>query len=115
VNRLIYPIAAFVVTLLLHFLAGVSWAWSVLAGFVALPGVGFLVTIDDDFPGGWSNPDGSAPSPRIWSVGRGVTAAGLAVSRALARTARFRNQHWLGGSFSRDSARVPSCSDARPR
>lgn len=34
--------------------------------FIGLSGwafVGHLVTIDDDLPGGWSNPDGAHPSP----------------------------------------------------
>ncbi len=34
-----------------------------LIGFSALVVVGHLVTIDDDFPGGWSNPDGSQLFP----------------------------------------------------
>lgn len=32
-------------------------------GVAALVLVGHLVTIDDDIPGGWSNPDGSQPFP----------------------------------------------------
>jgi hypothetical protein len=38
------------------------WNLSVtaLALFVGWPLVGTLITIDDDFPGGWSNPDGKA-------------------------------------------------------
>lgn len=34
-----------------------------LIGFSGLVVVGHLVTIDDDFPGGWSNPDGSQTFP----------------------------------------------------
>ena len=40
----------------------ISLGWSlgfvVLALFVGWPIVGTIVTIDDDLPGGWSNPDG---------------------------------------------------------
>ena len=32
-------------------------------GFAALGLIGHIVTIDDDMPGGWSNPDGSQPFP----------------------------------------------------
>lgn len=32
-------------------------------GVATLVLVGHLVTIDDDLPGGWSNPDGSHPFP----------------------------------------------------
>lgn len=28
------------------------------------PLIGFVVTVDDDLPGGWSNPDGDQPFPR---------------------------------------------------
>jgi hypothetical protein len=36
-------------------------SWLTLAGLIiAWPLVGTLVTIDDDLPGGWSNPDGMA-------------------------------------------------------
>ena len=34
-----------------------------LAALVGYPFVGTLVTIDDDFPGGWSNPDGKSWPP----------------------------------------------------
>ena len=32
-------------------------------GFAALVFIGHVVTIDDDMPGGWRNPDGSQPFP----------------------------------------------------
>jgi hypothetical protein len=32
-------------------------------GAAALVLIGHLVTIDDDLPGGWSNPDGADPCP----------------------------------------------------
>jgi hypothetical protein len=32
-------------------------------GFAVWAFAGHLITIDDDFPGGWSNPDGDVPFP----------------------------------------------------
>jgi uncharacterized protein len=40
-----------------HFKLGVSFAASFLIFFVGWPLLGTLVTIDDDLPGGWSNPE----------------------------------------------------------
>jgi hypothetical protein len=45
-----------------------SWMWKVpylytVIGFAAWAFVGHLVTIDDELPGGWSNPDGDVPFP----------------------------------------------------
>jgi hypothetical protein len=34
-------------------------------GFAVWALAGHLITIDDDLPGGWSNPDGSVPFPWI--------------------------------------------------
>ena len=47
---------------------GLSALWHVsyiftFLGVAALVLVGHVVTIDDDLPGGWSNPDGSQPFP----------------------------------------------------
>ncbi len=78
---LLYPALASIATLALHFLVGLSWGWSALAGFVGWPLIGTLVTVDDDLPGGWSNPDGTIrpdwlTSP-FWSqlcLGLGVAA-----------------------------------------
>jgi hypothetical protein len=39
--------------------------WSLLAFLVGWPIAGTLITADDYFPGGWSNPDGKTPF--IWS------------------------------------------------
>lgn len=43
-------------------------------GFATWALAGQLITIDDDLPGGWSNPDGSVPFP--W-LELGITAAVL--------------------------------------
>ncbi|WP_036172041.1 hypothetical protein [Massilia sp. 9096] len=32
-------------------------------GFAVWAFAGHLITLDDDFPGGWSNPDGDVPFP----------------------------------------------------
>ncbi len=47
----------------LSFLLGVPYVYSVL-GIAVLVFGGHLVTIDDDAPGGWSNPDGSK---NVWA------------------------------------------------
>jgi len=41
---------------------GANWpmGYVALVLFIGWPLVGTLITIDDDFPGGWSNPDGKA-------------------------------------------------------
>ena len=46
----------------------VAWplGYTALAVFVGWPLIGTLVTADDDFPGGFSNPDGSVKPP--WLV-----------------------------------------------
>ena len=53
---------AFVASIVVHFSFGLSLGLSFLIFFVGWPLVGTLVTIDDDLPGGWSNPDGSEPA-----------------------------------------------------
>jgi hypothetical protein len=45
-----------------------SWMWKVpylytAIGFAAWAFAGHLITIDDDLPGGWSNPNGDIPFP----------------------------------------------------
>lgn len=41
---------------------GANWplGYVALALFIGWPLIGTLITIDDDLPGGWSNPDGKA-------------------------------------------------------
>ena len=48
---------------------------------VVLPVLGILTTIDDDLPGGFSNPEGKAPSPGPWR--RWENWADLAIRAAL--------------------------------
>jgi hypothetical protein len=54
-----YPVAPSILALGLHCFCGIGWTVSVLLSFVAWPLLGTLITIDDDLPGGWSNPDGT--------------------------------------------------------
>jgi hypothetical protein len=49
-----------VAAIALRFVVGLSSGVTLLVLLVGWPLVGTLVTIDDDFAGGWSNPDGKA-------------------------------------------------------
>jgi hypothetical protein len=49
-----------VVAIALNVVLPWSLTVTVLALFVGWPLAGTIITIDDDFPGGWSNPDGKA-------------------------------------------------------
>jgi hypothetical protein len=73
---------AFVASVAVHLSFGLSLGLSLLIFFVVWPLVGTLVTADDDLPGGWSNPDGSARpawrDPSFW----GQVSAGLALASA---------------------------------
>jgi hypothetical protein len=52
------------VGLMLHFtIDGSPVGWSMFAVLVVLPLIGVLITIDDDLPGGWGNPDGKVRAP----------------------------------------------------
>lgn len=64
---------------------GVSFGVVFLILFVGWPIIGTLITLDDDLPGGWSNPDGTLPPPwreaTFWSqifVGLALSACGFA-------------------------------------
>jgi hypothetical protein len=83
-SRLMFPVIATALTLGLHSGSGLLWGWSALAGFVGLPIILILLTIDDDMSGGWSNPDGKTRPD--WQTARflGYILAGLAVSSAAA-------------------------------
>ena len=64
----------------LRLLVHCSWFVSLFMAFVAWPLGGTLVTIDDDFPGGWSNPDGTVRPPWLRSPFWGQIAAGISIS-----------------------------------
>ena len=46
-------------------------------GFATWAFVGHLITIDDDIPGGWSNPDGTLPFPWAELSIKGAVLVGL--------------------------------------
>jgi hypothetical protein len=50
-----------------HALFQVSLGWSMFGFLVAWPIVGMRITIDDDFPREWNNPDGK--NPPFWTYG----------------------------------------------
>jgi hypothetical protein len=69
-----------------HLMLNVPLGLAFLIFFVGWPIVGTLVTIDDDLPGGFSNPDGSVRpewlEPPFWGkimAGASISAAGFAV------------------------------------
>ena len=47
---------------LLSWISKVPYLYTVV-GFAVLAFAGQLITIDDDLPGGWCNPDGDIPFP----------------------------------------------------
>jgi hypothetical protein len=71
---------AFVGALVLHFHAGLSLGISLLIMFVGWPIGGTLITLDDDLPGGWSNPTGSERPPWLRAPFWGQITGGLAIS-----------------------------------
>jgi hypothetical protein len=82
-SKRIWPVAitAFIglgLGLLLKFTGGGSpVGWSMVAMLVGLPLIGLLITIDDDLPGGWSNPDGKVRAPWLyWENWAEVTSRG---------------------------------------
>ena len=46
-----------------HQIKGVSVGWVMFGLLVILPLMGLFITLDDDLPGGWSNPNGDIPPP----------------------------------------------------
>ena len=77
-----YVLATFVlglaVGLVLKYSAGGELVgYTMLLSLVALPLLGFFITIDDDLPGGFSNPDGKAHGPwREWKNWADLAARG---------------------------------------
>jgi len=62
--------------------------WAMVGTMVVLPLAGVLITVDDDLPGGFSNPDGSAPGPwRDWenwadlAARAAITGIGFSIDR----------------------------------
>ena len=55
-------VVGLVIGIVISFFTSVS-PFFVAACFSTWPIIGMIVTIDDDLPGGWSNPDGDLPFP----------------------------------------------------
>jgi hypothetical protein len=79
---------AFAGSLAVHAFLDISLGFAFLIFFVGWPVVGTLVTIDDDLPGGWSNPDGSVRPPWLeapfWEqliAGVALSSAGVAIDK----------------------------------
>jgi hypothetical protein len=81
-TRIVILGVALAIALLLRLLAHLSWFLSLLISFVGWPLGGTLITLDDELPGGWANPDGKQrPSffqTRFW----GRILGGLAIALA---------------------------------
>ena len=73
---------AFAGALVSHFAFKLPFGFAFLLFFVAWPLVGTLITIDDDLPGGWSNPDGTVRPQWLEAPFWGQIASGLAASAA---------------------------------
>lgn len=71
---------AFAGALATHVFLDIPLGFAFLIFFVGWPVIGTLVTIDDDFKGGWSNPDGSVRPPWLQTPFWGQVIAGLALS-----------------------------------
>jgi hypothetical protein len=67
----VFPAALAVAAVVLHAVSGWSLGLIALALYVGWPLAGTVITIDDDFPGGWSNPDGKTTpewkTPAWWA------------------------------------------------
>jgi hypothetical protein len=67
--------------LLLRFTGGGSpVGWTMFGLLVVLPLIGVLITIDDDLPGGWSNPDGKVRAPWLYWENWAEVASRAAIS-----------------------------------
>jgi len=100
---LLYPVAGTTVTAVLHWLVGIAIGYSALIAFIGWPVVGTIVTADDDLPGGFSNPDGTATpdweTPEYW--GR-LFGGGSVVCLAFVAQLGFaapRLTYFLSGAF----------------
>ena len=71
---------ALIGALLIHVVWDVSLGIALLIFFVGWPIVGTMVTIDDDLPGGWSNPNGTSRPPWLGAPFWGQIVVGVAIS-----------------------------------
>ena len=84
-------------SLIAHLIWGVSLGLAFLILFVGWPILGTLVTIDDDLPGGWSNPDGTRRADCLeapfWGriiVGAALSVIGFAIDAGWGSSAGMR-------------------------
>ena len=87
---------ASLVAVVAHFGYGWSFGWVLLLIVFGLPLGGLLVTLDDDLPGGFSNPDGNVPPPwhfkEFW--GEILTRASLGIAGfADRKSTRLNSSH----------------------
>ena len=80
--RLALLVVACALASALYFFMGLSLGLSLLIVFVGWPLVGTLVTLGDDLPGGWSNPEGDIRPEWLQTPFWGQISAGLALSAA---------------------------------
>jgi hypothetical protein len=73
-------LVALAAALVVHFTLRMPLGLSLMIFFVAWPLGGTLITLDDDFKGGWSNPDGSVRPPWLEAPFWGQIAGGVAIS-----------------------------------
>ena len=79
IRRIGVPLAWVVgVAIALSQVFGVAYIYTLL-GLCAWAFVGHFVTVDDDLPGGWSNPDGKLPAPWTQVAIKGIVLVALGV------------------------------------
>jgi hypothetical protein len=71
---------ALIGALVIHLMWDVSLGIALLIFFVGWPIVGTMVTIDDDLPGGWSNPNGRVRPDWLEAPLWGQIVVGVAIS-----------------------------------
>jgi hypothetical protein len=80
--RVLLLVVALAGALFVHFLLDMPLGFSLMIFFVGWPIGGTLVTIDDDFKGGWSNRDGKVQPSWLKAPFWGQVVGGFAISFA---------------------------------
>ncbi len=73
--------------IVLSFFAGLPYIYTCI-GFSAWAFFGHILTIDDDMPGGWSNPDGTEPFPWVELLIKALIFGGLCAFATLCPSLR---------------------------
>lgn len=93
------PYLAFMValTLGLYLFLHLPLGLTALAVFVGWPLAGTLITADDDLPGGWGNPDGSATPPwkTAWFWGQITLRLCFALAAFAVEAGVWASQAWV--------------------